>query len=346
MTPLAVLATGMITGVGLDAPSSCAAMRCVVDRFEETRFMDQGGKWIVGSEVPLVPRSRGREKIVRMAAAVISECFAAVQDVAASQVPIFLCLAESDRPGRIGGLDPSLLRDVAQQIGVRFHPASEVIANGRIGGAEAVCRAEKLIGQGSRHCLVAGVDSYLVGPTLASFEVKNRLLTSKNSDGFIPGEAGAAVLFGPAGAENQGSFQCLGVGFGTEKATVESDEPLRGDGLAQAFRAVLDAAGCSFEKVDYRITDANGEQYHFKEATLAMSRTMRVLKTKFDIWHPADCIGEVGAAIVPCVIGVARAAALKSYAPGQGALCHFSNDDGGRAAMVLRLCENGVNDGK
>lgn len=339
MKPLAVLATGMITGVGLDAPSSCAAMRSAIDRFEETRFMDRGGKWIVGSSVPLNPSSRGREKMVRMAASVISECFAALQDRDASQVPILLCVAEPGRPGRVEGLDQSLLRHVAQQIGIRLHPASTVIANGRVGGADAVCQAELLIEQGARFCMVAGVDSFLVGATLAAFEAKNRLLTSKNSDGFIPGEAAAAVLFGPAGKGTGDQLQCLGVGFGMEKATVESDEPLRGDGLAQAFRAALDAAGCSFEKVDYRITDANGEQYHFKEAALAMSRTMRVLKAKFDIWHPADCIGEVGAAIVPCVIGVSRAAALKKYAPGNGALGHFGNDNGQRAAMVLHLYE-------
>lgn len=339
MKPLAVLATGMITGVGLDAPSSCAAMRSALDRFEETRFMDRGGKWIVGSTAPLNPSSRGREKIVRMTASVISECLPALQGEDASQVPIVLSVAEPGRPGRVEGLDQSLLRDVAKQIGIRLHPESTVIANGRVGGAEAVCRAEQLIEQGARFCMVAGVDSFLVGATLAAFEAKNRLLTSKNSDGFIPGEAAAAVLLSPADKGTEGQFQCLGVGFGMEKATVESDEPLRGDGLAQAFRAALDAAGCSFEKVDYRITDANGEQYHFKEATLAMSRTMRVLKAKFDIWHPADCIGEIGAAIVPCVIGVSRAAALKGYAPGKGALGHFGNDNGARAAMVLRLSE-------
>ena len=42
--------------------------------------------------------------------------------------------------------------------------------------------------------------------------------------------------------------------------------------------------------------------------------------------HPARTLG----------MGLALAAARKGYAPGPGVLCHFSNDDGKRAAMILR----------
>jgi 3-oxoacyl-[acyl-carrier-protein] synthase-1 len=87
--------------------------------------------------------------------------------------------------------------------------------------------------------------------------------------------------------------------------------------------------------VDYRITDSNGEQYWFKEAALALTRTLRVRKERFEIWHPADCIGDVGAAVVPCILGIALAAARKSYAPGRGSLCHFSGDGSERFALVL-----------
>lgn len=339
--PLAVLATGMITGVGFDAPSSCAAMRCALDRFEETRFMDNGGKWIIGSEIPLDPSVRGREKQLRMTASVITECLPALQGISPSEVPILLCVAEAYRPGRIEELDQSLLVDTSKQLKIRLHPASVVIANGRVGGVEAVRLASELIEQGVPQCLIVGVDSFLVGATLSSFEEKYRLLTSENSDGFIPGEAGAAVLLGPA--EGRGpQVTCLGVGFGQEPATVESEAPLRSDGFAEAIRLAMQDGGTTFRDVDYRICDVNGEQYGFRDASLGLSRTMRILKPTFEIWHPADCIGEIGAAIVPCVLGVAQAAAIKGYAPGKGALCHFGNDDGARAAMIVRYLENGV----
>ena len=52
---------GLVTGVGLDAPSTCAAIRCAIDAFDETRFMDAGGEWIMGCEVPLEQWSIGNE---------------------------------------------------------------------------------------------------------------------------------------------------------------------------------------------------------------------------------------------------------------------------------------------
>jgi 3-oxoacyl-[acyl-carrier-protein] synthase-1 len=41
MRTIVLLAGGMVTGVGMDAPSSCAAIRCGPDNFSETRFMDK-----------------------------------------------------------------------------------------------------------------------------------------------------------------------------------------------------------------------------------------------------------------------------------------------------------------
>ena len=110
---------------------------------------------------------------------------------------------------------------------------------------------------------------------------------------------------------------------------------MRADGLVQAINAALADAQSGYEAIDYRLTDANGEQYWFKEAALAMNRTLRVRKETFDLWHPADCIGETGAAVGPCAYAVALAAACKCYAPGPGVLCHFGDDGGQRTALVL-----------
>ena len=89
-------------------------------------------------------------------------------------------------------------------------------------------------------------------------------------------------------------------------------------------------------ELDFRITDNSGEQYYFKEAALALSRTLRARKEEFDIWHPADCIGEVGAAIGPVMVTKALTASQKGYGRGRGILVHAGNDAGRRTAAVLR----------
>ena len=87
--------------------------------------------------------------------------------------------------------------------------APTLLPRGRVGGMAALNLARKLIHEGGMPlCLVAGVDSFLVGPTLAAYEAKQRLLTSDNSNGFIPGEAGAAVLLGPPGTAGSAELRC------------------------------------------------------------------------------------------------------------------------------------------
>jgi 3-oxoacyl-[acyl-carrier-protein] synthase-1 len=62
---------------------------------------------------------------------------------------------------------------------------------------------------------------------------------------------------------------------------------------------------------------------------------MRRRKEKFDIWHPAESTGEIGAAIVPCVLGITLAATRKRYSLGKNILCHFSTGTGSCAALII-----------
>src|SRR5215475_2508165 len=104
MYPIAILSAGMVTGIGLDAPSSCAAIRCAIDNFSETRFMDAGGEWIIGSQVPLEQPWRGLPKLVHMVVPAIRECLAHTGDVRPERIPLLLCVAEKERAGRLQGL--------------------------------------------------------------------------------------------------------------------------------------------------------------------------------------------------------------------------------------------------
>lgn len=335
MQPVSIIASGMVTSVGLNSPSTCAAIRCAIDNFSETRFMDSGGEWIIGAQVPLEQPWRGLPKLVHMAVPAIRECLAHVGNVRPEMIPLLLCVAEKERPGRLAGLDDQLFRDIETELGVHFHSSSGVIARGRVAGALALAEARILIyEQRIPFCIIAGTDSYLVAATLGAYQKADRLLTSQNSNGFIPGEAGTAILIGPPGKAQDPELLCIGLGVGQEKATIDSEEPLRADGLVAAFRAAFAEAGRTIDDLDFRLTDSNGEQYWFKEAALAMTRTMRVHKESFQIWHPADCLGEAGAASGPCVLGVALAAMQKRYLPGSGLLFHFSGNDGERVAIV------------
>ena len=94
--------------------------------------------------------------------------------------------------------------------------------------------------------------------------------------------------------------------------------------------------GIAYNDISYRLADLSGEQYYFKEATLAQARLWRGHRDPEEVWHPADSFGYTGAAVIPILLGVGLTAGRKGYAPGPVALAHAAHDDGRRAAMVLR----------
>lgn len=334
--PLAITGVGMVTGVGLNAPASCAAIRCAVDNFQETRFMDNGGEWISGCEVRLEQPWRGKTKLIKMAAAAINECLRNNNEIVPKTTPLLLCLSEHERKGRVIDDDNQFFLDLQNELGFVFHEKSRVFSKGHVAISVALKHAQQLIHESNvKQIMIVATDSLLVGPTLTHYEDNERLLTSQNSNGFIPGEAAAALVVEPVIPKQEGQLICQGLGFGVEKAHVGSEEPLRADGLTAAIKESLSDAGCGESILDFKITDISGEQYYFKESSLAFSRVDRTKREEFDIWHPADCIGEVGAVIGVVIIAIIKSACEKGYSRGNNILAHLGNDDGERSSMIF-----------
>lgn len=335
--PLAVLGIGLVSGVGLTGEESCAAIRCGINNFQETRFIGSGGAWLVGSAVQLTTPWRGLTKLAMMAATAVEECFAAAPDEKPERIPVLACIAEPERPGRFEALPQVLLQDIEREIGFRLHPHSRVIQQGRVGGVVALLEARRMLAEGrANRIIVAGVDTYLTGPTLAAYDREDRLLRPDNSNGFIPGEAAGALLLATWQDGMAAPLLVRGLGFAREPAPRESGKPLRADGLVQAIGGALAEAGIALQDCDHRIADVNGEQYPFREAALAVTRLLRDRKVLFSLWHPADCIGEVGAATLPAMLAMLFAGAREDYLPGPVFLGHLGNDDDKRAAFVAR----------
>ena len=334
--PLAILGTGLVTSVGLSAAASCSAFRAKVTHPFETRFIDSGGAWIMAHQVELERPWPGLNKLAKMAALAIAEALADLGKGQWHRLPLLLCVAEAERPGRMTGLDDRLLPLIQSELGVSFAPSSALVPQGRVSVALALAQARALLTSSNiPGVLIVGADSLLSWPTLSHYEREDRLLTESNSDGFMPGE-GAGALWVGAGRRGEPLMWCTGIGFGREPAHIDSGEPLRADGLTQAIKASLVDSGRQLHELDFRITDNSGEQYYFKEASLALSRTLRQRKEVFDIWHPAECTGETGAASGVAVIATADDACRKGYSPGPQVLSHWANDAGQRAAVTLQ----------
>jgi 3-oxoacyl-[acyl-carrier-protein] synthase-1 len=330
---LDILAVGMVTAVGLDAPSSCAAMRARLDGFQETKFLESGSSWLVGAPVPLPRYWIGEKRYAYLAGAAIGEAFEKVPE-ARGQTALILCLAEEDRPGRPVQDNGSLLRRIAEVTETKLH-ASRVVTHGRPSGHVALDQARKAITSGQvPYVMIAGVDSYLTPPAIAYYRNENRLLTADNPNGFIAGEAAAAVLCAPSG---YGDFSLFGLGLSREQASIYNTEdlPFRADGMTAAYSTAFQETGIEMNRLGYRIADLIGEQYWFKQSTLANLRLLRGRHDFQDFWSPSESLGNIGAAVVPLMIGMAWTAARKGYAAGNPVLIEASNDAGACGAAVL-----------
>jgi 3-oxoacyl-[acyl-carrier-protein] synthase-1 len=334
-TPIALLACGLVTSVGMSAAASCAALRVAMANPSETELINAQPEPFVVHRVPLAKPWQGLPRLARMAALAADEALAEVPQAHRGQIPLLLCVAEAARVGRVAELEERLPAALGAALGCSFTTV-RTIPQGRVGVAVALHASRTLIRQDPHtRVLVVAVDSLLSATTLAYYAARDRLLADVNSNGFIAGEGAGALLLGAPGSAALQTI-CAGIGFGKEEAHIESTLPLRGDGLTAALRGGLAEADCALHEMDYRITDLSGEQYGFKEANLGVVRLLRAHKGEFDLWHPAESTGETGAAAGAVMVALADAAARGGYARGPRTLLHMGNDSGERAALVLR----------
>lgn len=339
MISVSILAAGMVTAVGFNYASSCAAIRAGIKGIRVLNLWDaENGEFLSGAKVDLPQWWEGIGKLADLVAPAIWECMEAAKPESAASIPILLGVAPLDRPHRLPRLDEEILDEIEWRLNLPHHPQSAVIAMGNVSGLVALAQAREMIDRRmSRYCVVAGVDSFLQQEVVEAYMDQRRIMTKTNSNGFFPGEAGASVLVGAVGSGKKDELRVLGIGFGNEEATIASELPLRGVGMIKACRSALSGAGFGMHEVSYRYTDVNGEDYKFKETMLAQGRLLRRPIERQDLWHPADCVGEIGAAHVPCVLGLSHHAGLKGFAPGPRTMCHFSGDGPERAAVVVQI---------
>jgi 3-oxoacyl-[acyl-carrier-protein] synthase-1 len=336
-----IVATGMVCAVGLTAASACAAIRAKVAGFDDLPYVDTTGEPIVGAAVPgLGPNLGRRERLVELLAMALEDCLASGLVKPTGRIPLLVGLAEPGGPGGGAAWSDAILPEVEARLAARFDPErSAALPRGHVSGFEGLRRAREILTDPAvPACLVCGVDSYVNASSLLWLERHGRLKTLDNSDGVIPGEAAAcALVVRPEPEPRDGCIaRVVGLGFGREEASVMTEEPLLGLGLAAAGRAALAEAGLAMDKIDFRISDVGGESYGFREQTLMLCRLLKEHRECTPLWHNAESIGETGAAAGIGQLVVAQQAFRKRYAPGARVLCATSADGGDRAVAVLK----------
>ena len=326
---------GLVCPVGFTPESAAAALRARIEGFADLPYIDAAGEAIVGAVVPGVPSDlRGRARLAALAEPLFETVRSRLpSDLPPDGLPVVICTREAERPGAAYG---GLVREIEAQLGCPIRrDGSRHVRSGPVAGFEAVAHVRDLLARGdARACLLVAIDTLIDARSLNWLDKAQRLKTSQHSDGVVPGEA-ACVLLASGKPVTATGVGVIGLGFGTETATVLNDEPLLGKGMAAAVRGALEEGGLGLHDVAFRLSDVAGESYAFEELVLAQTRVMRQRRETQELWHPADSIGDCGAAAGLIQFAWAEQAFARGYAPGNTAIAHGSATQGARAAALI-----------
>lgn len=332
--PIYVRAVGMACPVGLSWRAACAAIRAGIDRKQELPYLDNRGYPLTGSFLGSLDMSMTAEqRWLYLLAHALADLASTQVPTKVAAMPLILALP-LDANGRAPDVE-TLARELSGRLPFTIDPRRlRIVTQGAHGGYQALTMARDILRQGQHPaCLVAAADSLVHARALLALSEQRRLLTEDNSDGVIPGEAAACLLV--ASSPEQALAVVRGLGFAEEPALPDNDIPLRGDGLAAAARAALAEAGLGMHETDFRLSDAAGESYYFKEQALVLLKLLRQRKDRFPLWQCADTLGDTGAAAGLCGLATAIAGFCRGYAPGPRAIGFVGNTRGQRASLVL-----------
>lgn len=338
--PAEIVSVGLVTPVGLYAGAASAAIAAGRSRAMRGSVVNkalEGQGFHLVDEAYLEPltsalsadnMSLPHERMVRLGGSALAEAASAAR----GPVPLLLALPELI-PGRDDAIGPSFVQHLALQAGASVRIDEKRSAVYRRGGASALFAlrdALLLLGRGEvPELIVGGVDTFLDAVRLSVLDLEDRLYGRESRLGFLPGEGAAFLLLRssrararvpkqgqpPAPPEGQSLARIISVGTGKETGHRYSAEPYRGDGLAEAFETLFDAVPSNQPKVRCVYAGFNGEEMPAKEWGVARLRNSERFADEVQVEHPADCIGDSGAAMGAIMLALAALAISGGHTP-------------------------------
>lgn len=332
---LHVVGAGICCALGYNARAVDCALRAGMDHFQESEFVTANGQPVRVARLPDT-ESWGAERLSQWMAHAVNDCLHHAGPLKDPALMVLMLSAESKRPGieERSAVQAAVLS--SKLLGVPLSAQSTVWQGGRAGLGTVLQQAHELLQLGQcQQVLLLGFDSLLNAQTIGHYLQAERLLVPDNRDGFIPGEAAAAVLLELAAPDTSG-LHILGWGQGDEPGRPDGSVPSRAMGLSQAMGAAFAQAGIDCNDLAFRLSDQNGEAFFAREAANAITRVAQDGGTVPMVHTTADCVGEVGAATGPLMLAWLHHLLSRADGPGECGLIHLANDDGLRSAVVVR----------
>src|SRR5690606_37084977 len=138
---------------------------------------------------------------------------------------------------------------------------------------------------------------------LSILDRQGRIKTARSMEGFVPGAAATFVLLSSAPPPRHKTAAVYYPGLAEEIGHRYSEAPYTGDGLSQAMRQAINRGPRG--KIRKIWSSMNGEHFGAKEYGVSLIRNSTSFAENVVLEHPADCIGDIGAAFAPLLLGLA-----------------------------------------
>lgn len=341
MRPLAILGVGARTPVGPGAHETFFSVRTRLSSFRESFVIDHTGEHVVISAIPpAVPQLGEEGRLLELGLPALSEALKASVGAGRRRQRVGLVLVTPDpaeRP-RHWSFPSAVVRALVSLLPEPLPGSGPLLVpGGHTGWAQALEQASQMLGQGQAdECVVGAVDTLCAPRTLEHLDRLQLLRNEEKEDGMIPGEAAAFLVLGPrlsAPPERPPAF----LASWADSAPLPDERPLLpGAVLTRATRECLRRGGEREAAPGLIVSDMGGEKQDALEVAFARFRAFRDQASTAELFHPSECLGDVGAATGPLLMVLATLYSRHGGGPRGDALLTTSSRSGRCAVGLIR----------
>jgi 3-oxoacyl-[acyl-carrier-protein] synthase-1 len=367
---LAVIGMGMVSSLGLDVVTSCAAARAGINRIgvlDDMLIADEesgGAAPLVGHQVPLIsPGMFGFSRLLQLAMSAIEDLRR--NDPTAEERPVGLILVLGSRWHRTAWIDrrkkappdppppgdwaadeqalaaetqrlaSAFLSTLIARARIAVPPAAQrIILGDQSGFVTALEQASTWLNQGvCETCWVGGIDSYLDPPTIKALTGLNLLRTPDNPVGLIPGEMGCFLSLKSSRRRRAGEALATieAVALASGASKRTGEAPPTSEPLLQAM-----ATAGGGQAMEMSVVNLNGDTARASEWGVALvRRKSQGLADGLPYWIPPLHFGEIGSATGPASIALLARGWARRYAPAGRALVCLMEEGPARGAIAV-----------
>ena len=369
----AIRAIGMVSSLGLDWRTACAAARAglrraaPVEGLETSSEVDGEDEQTIGHAVTLLTHGfEGGARLLRLLAGGLQDLLLQAPQlrIADAGVGYFLVLPPRDRVRSSPALGAAVMDDgsaphpdadaeapappdfefdrsrllacAAELAGIEGVPLlSGVWEDDDVSALVALDGAARLLDAGNlRGAVVLAVDSLLSAEVVEWLEQTSRLKSSGMPVGLEPGEACVALWLDNAAAPG---VTISGTSFAIEPQALADATTSTGDGTARTLLALAERFGLAQRPALWLLSDHNGEPYRANDLALAIVRARTTCPAfgAATVSYPALSFGDVGVARPLVAVCLAVAAFERGWAPAGECVVLAVGTSRRRAALLI-----------